>query len=148
MRVSVVGSGYVGTTVAACFAELGHRVVNVDIDESVVAAINDGEAPIHEPGLDALVEEHAPGGTGRLRATTGYDAVLDTEVTFLCLPTPSNADGSIDLSFVETGARSFSGMGTPDLLGTQGVVSVFTEGPPEKPGDFGGKGEVEVVSVD
>ena len=106
MNVSVVGSGYVGTTIAACFAELGHDVVNIDVDEDVVAAINAGEAPIHEEGLPELVAEHAgPDGSGRLQATTDYDAVLDTEMTFLCLPTPQREDGSIDLSVMEAGAR-------------------------------------------
>ena len=81
MRVSIIGSGYVGTTVAACFAELGHEVVNVDIDADVVDAINDGTTPIHEDGLPERIAEHAgPDGTGRLEATT--------DVTFLCLPTP------------------------------------------------------------
>ncbi|MFW6003454.1 MAG: UDP-glucose 6-dehydrogenase AglM [Halanaeroarchaeum sp.] len=105
MDVSIVGSGYVGTTVAACFADLGHDVVNVDVDESIVAAINDGEAPIHEPGLDALVAEHAGDG---LRATSEYGAVRETDVTFLALPTPSREDGSIDRSIVEAGAESLA----------------------------------------
>ncbi|WP_096393419.1 UDP-glucose 6-dehydrogenase AglM [Halorubrum trapanicum] len=105
MNISIIGSGYVGTTVAACFADLGHDVVNIDIDESVVETINAGEAPIHEEGLADLIAEHAgPEGTGRLRATTDYAAVLDTDVTFLCLPTPQNDDGSIDLSIMEAGA--------------------------------------------
>ena len=103
MRISIVGSGYVGTTIAACFAEVGHDVVNVDIDEEIVASLNDGEAPIHEPGLDDLVSEHAGDG---LRATTDYAAVRDTDVTFLALPTPSEEDGHIDLSIMEAGARS------------------------------------------
>jgi len=103
MKVSIVGSGYVGTTVAACFADYGHEVTNVDIDEAVVDAINAGEAPIHEPGLDELVAEH---GGGRLRATTDYGAVRDTDATFLALPTPSREDGSIDLEVIEQGARS------------------------------------------
>ncbi|ELZ30296.1 nucleotide sugar dehydrogenase [Halosimplex carlsbadense 2-9-1] len=103
MHVSIVGSGYVGTTVAACLAELGHDVTNVDIDEDIVAAINDGESPIHEPGLADLVAEHA-GDT--LRATTDYDAVRETDVTFLALPTPSEDDGAIDLAYMEAGAAS------------------------------------------
>ncbi|ELZ52535.1 nucleotide sugar dehydrogenase [Halorubrum hochstenium ATCC 700873] len=105
MRLSIIGSGYVGTTVAACFADLGHDVVNVDIDEEIVETINAGDAPIHEAGLDDLIASHAgPDGTGRLRATTDYAAVRDTDVTFLCLPTPQNDDGSIDLSVMEAGA--------------------------------------------
>jgi UDPglucose 6-dehydrogenase len=103
MRISIVGSGYVGTTIAACFAEVGHDVVNVDIDEEIVASLNDGAAPIHEPGLDDLVAAHAGDG---LRATTDYAAVRDTDVTFLALPTPSEEDGHIDLSIMEAGARS------------------------------------------
>jgi UDPglucose 6-dehydrogenase len=105
MRLSVIGSGYVGTTIAACFADLGHEVVNVDLDETVVEAINSGQAPIHEDDLPELVQAHAGDrGTGRLSATTNYDAVLETDVTFLCLPTPQNADGSIDLSVMKAGA--------------------------------------------
>ena len=103
MNVSIVGSGYVGTTVAACLADLGHDVTTIDVDESVVDAINDGDAPIHEPGLDPLVSAWAG---KRLRATTDYDAVRDTDLTMLALPTPSNDDGSIDLDAMEAGARS------------------------------------------
>ena len=105
MYLSVIGSGYVGTTIAACFADLGHDVVNVDIDEDIVDAINAGKPPIHEEGLPELVTEYTgEEGTGRLRATTDYEAVLDTDATFLCLPTPQNDDGSIDLSVMKAGA--------------------------------------------
>ncbi|MFC7076953.1 UDP-glucose 6-dehydrogenase AglM [Haloarcula halophila] len=103
MHVSIVGSGYVGTTVAACLADFGHEVTNVDIDEGIVAAINDGESPIHEPGLDELVAEH---GGDRLQATTDYGVVPETDLTMLALPTPSNEDGSIDLAYMEAGAES------------------------------------------
>jgi len=103
VRVSIVGSGYVGTTIAACFADLGHEVVNVDVDEDLVGTINDGEAPVHEPGLEERIAEHAG---GRLRATTDYDEVRETDVTFLALPTPSREDGSIDTSIMETGSES------------------------------------------
>jgi UDPglucose 6-dehydrogenase len=103
MHVSVVGSGYIGTTIAAWFAELGHEVTNIDIDEAVVEAINGGEAPIHEPGLDDLIAEY---GGDRLRATTDYTEVRESEVTFLALPTPSQDDGSIDLSMMKAGAES------------------------------------------
>ncbi|MDS0278485.1 UDP-glucose/GDP-mannose dehydrogenase family protein [Halomicroarcula sp. S1AR25-4] len=103
MNVSIVGSGYVGTTVAACLADLGHEVTTIDIDEAIVDAVNAGESPIHEPGLDELVAEH---GGDRLRATTDYGVVRETDLTMLALPTPSNEDGSIDLQYMETGATS------------------------------------------
>lgn len=98
MRVSIIGSGYVGTTIAACFAEVGHEVVNIDVDSEIVSAINSGEAPIHEPGLAELIDRH---GGDRLTATTEYDAVRDTAITFLALPTPAREDGSIDTSIIE-----------------------------------------------
>ena len=103
MDVSIVGSGYVGTTVAACLADAGHAVVNVDIDEAVVAAINAGETPIHEPGLDDLVATH---GGDRLRATTDYADIRETALTLLALPTPNDADGHIDLSAMRAGTRA------------------------------------------
>jgi len=103
MRVSIVGSGYVGTTIAACFAEMGHEVLNVDVDRDIVDAINAGNAPIHEPGLAELVDEH---GGDALTTTTEYDAVLDTDITFLALPRPSTDDGSIDTSIIEAAAET------------------------------------------
>ena len=103
MNVSIVGSGYVGTTIAACLADIGHDVVNVEIDDEIVATINAGEAPIHESGLEQRIADHA--GTN-LRATTDYDAVRDTDVTFLCLPTPQSESGSLDLAIMRAGAES------------------------------------------
>ena len=103
MNVSIVGSGYVGTTVGACLADLGNDIWNVDIDEAVVAALNDGESPIHEPGLEELVAEHAG---SRFRATTSYDVLPGTDLTMLAIQTPSEPDGGIDLSAVEAGIRS------------------------------------------
>jgi choline dehydrogenase-like flavoprotein len=84
MDVTVVGSGYVGTTVAACLADLGHDVVAVDVDQGVVDRLDAGETHIHEPGLDPLVAAHAG---GRLTATTDHAAVVDTDLTFLAVET-------------------------------------------------------------
>jgi UDPglucose 6-dehydrogenase len=120
MRVSIIGSGYVGTTVAACFADLGHEVTNVDIDEDVVRAINAGESPVSEPGLDDLVASH---GGRRMRATTDYGAVLDTDVSFLAILTPSNDDGSIDLSYMEAAAETLG----ETLAGTDGEHTVVVK---------------------
>ncbi|WP_408957700.1 UDP-glucose 6-dehydrogenase AglM [Natrinema sp. 74] len=103
MNVSIVGSGYVGTTIAACLADLDHNVLNIEIDEDIVDSINAGEAPIHESGLEQRIADHA--GT-TLRATTDYDEVRDTDVTFLCLPTPQTEDGSLDLAIMRAGAES------------------------------------------
>ncbi|MDB2252217.1 UDP-glucose 6-dehydrogenase AglM [Halorubrum ezzemoulense] len=134
MDVSIIGSGYVGTTVAACFADLGHEVVNVDVDQAIVDAINAGEAPIHEDGLAELVADHAdPDGTGRLEATTDYAAVRDTDVTFLCLPTPQNDDGSIDLSIMEAAAEQLgTALATKDAWHTVIVKSTVVPGSTEE----------------
>ena len=102
MHISVVGSGYVGTTIAACLADLGHDVVAVDIDQDVVDAINAGESPIHEPGLDERIARTAGES---LRATTDYAVVPETDLTFLAIQTPSNADGSIDTSALEAASE-------------------------------------------
>ena len=93
MHASVVGSGYVGTTVAACLADLGHDVTAVDVDEEIVERLNAGESPIHEPGLDPLVSAY---GGSTLEATTDHAAVAETDLTFLAIETPANDDGSID----------------------------------------------------
>ncbi len=110
MHVSIIGSGYVGTTIAACLADLGHEVVNVEIDEAIVETINAGEAPIHESGLAERIAEHAgsdgPNASGNLRATTDYADVRETDVTFLCLPTPQDEDGSLDLAPMRAGSES------------------------------------------
>ncbi|MFU8867886.1 UDP-glucose 6-dehydrogenase AglM [Natronococcus sp.] len=103
MHISVIGSGYVGTTVAACFADLGHEVTAIDIDEDIVNTLNEGKAPIDEPGLEDLLEQHVG---NRLEATTSYDAVPESDVTFLAIGTPSNEDGSIDLTALEAAAEA------------------------------------------
>ena len=116
MCISVVWSGYVGTTITACFADFAHDVVNVEIDEDIVETIKTGDSPIHEAGLSELIAEHAgDGSTNRLRATTDYDAVLDANVTFLCLPTPQDEDGNIDLSDMKAGAEQLGGDARYDI---------------------------------
>ncbi len=99
MKFSVFGIGYVGTVLAACLAEDGHEIVAVDISAEKVRAINAGETPISEPGVPALIDRAV--ATKRLRATTeAGDAVEATEVSFVCVGTPSRHNGDLDLSYV------------------------------------------------
>jgi GDP-mannose 6-dehydrogenase len=101
MRVSIFGIGYVGAVTAACLAEAGHTVIAVDIDPRKASLINGGKAPIVEKGLDSLIERNVR--EGRLSATTdGADAVARTDISLLCVGTPSLADGTLDLSYVIT----------------------------------------------
>jgi GDP-mannose 6-dehydrogenase len=100
MRVSVFGLGYVGCVSAASFAGDGHEVVGVDVKADKVAAINAGRSPIVEPGLDELLARCS--AEGRLRATTDTaEAIRDTEVSLLCVGTPSRKNGSLDLTYLE-----------------------------------------------
>lgn len=99
MNIAVFGLGYVGSVSAACLASDGHRVVGVDPNESKVSLINGGHAPIVEPGLEALVE--AAVGDGQLSATVdAAEAVRACEISMICVGTPSQPNGALDLRFV------------------------------------------------
>ena len=104
MKISVIGSGYVGAVTAVCFADVGHEIICVDIDEKKVQQLNAGIPPIYEEGLEELLKEYAE---KRLIATTDYEyAILNTDISFVCVGTPSEEDGSINLSIVRSAAES------------------------------------------
>ncbi|HII07516.1 MAG TPA: UDP-glucose/GDP-mannose dehydrogenase family protein [Methanotrichaceae archaeon] len=125
MRISVVGGGYVGLVSSACFAELGHSVDIIEIDERKVEAINSGKPPIYEKGLEELLSKHVG---SNLRAITGYDNVRNTDLSFICVGTPSGPDGSADLSMVETASRSI-GESLKERVGYHVVVVKSTVPP-------------------
>jgi UDPglucose 6-dehydrogenase len=103
-RISVIGAGHVGLVTAACFAELGHSVVCMDVDAERIEALRHGVLPFYEPGLKPLVDAHY--GT-RLRFTTDYaEAVAGAEFVFLAVATPTTQLGSPDLRYVRSAARS------------------------------------------
>ena len=100
MKVSVFGLGYVGSVSAASFAADGHTVIGVDVNPDKVASLNEGRSPIVEKGLDELIRDNA--ANGRLRATTHTaEAVRDTELSLICVGTPSRKNGSLDLTYLE-----------------------------------------------
>jgi UDPglucose 6-dehydrogenase len=102
--VAVVGNGYVGTVVAACFASLGRTVVGVESDESKLTMLQQGRAPFYEARLDDLLEEQL--ATGRLTFTKDLrSALADSQIIFLCVGTPSVADGRADMQALEVAAR-------------------------------------------
>jgi UDPglucose 6-dehydrogenase len=99
MKIAVVGTGYVGLVTGTCFAETGNHVICVDIDAEKVAKMKAGKVPIYEPGLETLFERNIK--QGRLVFTTELEeAVHQSDIIFLALPTPPGADGSADLSFI------------------------------------------------
>ena len=98
--VSVFGLGYVGCVSAACFAKQGHTVVGVDVSRAKVDMLNAGKSTILEVGIGELVAEMV--SAGRLRATTDVaDAVRSSEISLICVGTPSRTNGSIDLQYIE-----------------------------------------------
>ncbi|MGE4411202.1 MAG: UDP-glucose/GDP-mannose dehydrogenase family protein [Sphingobium sp.] len=105
MRVTMIGSGYVGLVSGACFADFGHDVICVDKDERKIEALLAGRMPIYEPGLDHLVATNV--AAGRLRFTTDLpDAVKDADAVFIAVGTPSRrGDGHADLSYVYAAAQ-------------------------------------------
>lgn len=103
MKISVFGMGYVGVVCSACFAKRGHHVIGVDVSREKVAHINQGRAPIVEPGLPALLMSVAG---KHLRATTDVaDAINNSDISFICVGTPSRSNGDLDLSHVQTVSR-------------------------------------------
>ena len=104
MKVSLFGLGYVGCVTAACLAKCGHDVLGVDVNADKVEMINAGKSPIIEEGLAEIILESQLGG--RFRATTDpVEAVLNSEVSLVCVGTPSNGNGSLDLKAVKAVAR-------------------------------------------
>jgi len=106
-KIAVIGTGYVGLTTGACFAHLGHEVICADIVPEKVERLRKGDVPIHEAGLTELVQEGID--AGRLSFVLGAEhAVGEAEFIYLCVPTPQSADGSADLSYLQSAAAEIS----------------------------------------
>jgi UDPglucose 6-dehydrogenase len=128
MNLTIVGTGYVGLVTGTCFAEKGHRVICVDNDATKVKTLQAGGIPIYEPGLEEMVKTNV--AAGRLSFTTSIaEGVEKSEVIFIAVPTPPQADGSVDLSFIEKVAREIAGA----MTGYKIVVDKSTV--PVKTGD-------------
>ena len=105
MKVTVIGTGYVGLVTGACLSEMGNHVVCLDVDARKIQILNDGGIPIHEPGLDAIVQRNR--AAGRLQFTTDVEAaVAHGTLQFIGVGTPPDEDGSADMQYVLAAARS------------------------------------------
>ncbi len=103
MNIAIIGTGYVGLVSGACFAKLGHRVMCVDVDKKKVEMINKSITPIYEEGLDDILTSCKK----NIQATTDYtEAIQESDITFICVGTPSEQDGSINLSFVKEATKA------------------------------------------
>lgn len=99
MKITVVGTGYVGLVTGTCFSETGNKVTCVDIDKNKVDKLSGGQITIYEPGLEKIFLRNIK--EGRLTFTTELEAAIEgAEIIFLALPTPPGADGSADLKYV------------------------------------------------
>ena len=143
-QICVVGVGYVGLVTGACFADLGNRVVALDVNEERIENLKKGIMPIYEPGLEELVERNVK--AGRLTFTTSYKkAVEGTEFAFIAVGTPSGVDGEADLQYVASAATSIAeNMNGPLIIinkstvpvGTGDWVADIVKGAQPKPVDF------------
>ena len=107
MNLTIIGSGYVGLTTGACFANVGHHVMCVDNNPEKIAKLLKGEIPIYEPGLEEVVKTTV--AAGRLQFTTSTEQGVDFgDVIFIAVPTPPQSDGSVDLRFIEKVAREIA----------------------------------------
>ncbi|MGH8828804.1 MAG: UDP-glucose dehydrogenase family protein [Jiangellaceae bacterium] len=107
LRISVVGTGYLGAVHAVGMAALGYDVVGVDVDEAKIDALSAGRAPFFETGLDDLLVTHV--GSGALRFTTDFAAVADADVHFICVGTPQRMDGiAADMTYVDAAVEGLA----------------------------------------
>lgn len=114
-KITVAGVGYVGLVAGVCFAEVGHQVTCVDVDESKMKMLEDGNSPIYEADLEELIRKNS--ATGRLRFTTDYQqAYHDPDAIFIGVGTPERPDGSADLAHIATVARQIAETVVKDCL--------------------------------
>ena len=125
-NITVIGVGYVGLVTGTCFADLGNRIVCLDIQEERIANLNKGILPIYEPGLEEMVARNVK--AGRLSFTTSYaEGIKDAEFVFIAVGTPSDVDGEADLQYVRAAAESVADvMDHPLIIVNKSTVPVGT----------------------
>ncbi len=108
MKLTIIGTGYVGLVTGTCFAEVGHQVICVDNDANKVKMLQAGGIPIYEPGLEEMVKKNVAAGRLSFTSSTA-EGVSKSDVIFIAVPTPPQPDGSVDMSFIERVARDIAG---------------------------------------
>ncbi len=125
-HIAVVGTGYVGLVTGTCFADLGNKVICIDIDERKIEILRSGGVPIYEPGLQEVIQRNV--AAGRLSFTTSYaEGLRDAEFVFIAVGTPSGVDGEADLQYVRMAAESIAQtMDHPLIIINKSTVPVGT----------------------
>lgn len=139
MKVSVIGTGYVGLVTGVCFAEMGNKVTCIDIDENKVQMMKDGQCPIYEPGLESMMQRNIE--DARVQFSTSYDSIKEAKAVFMAVGTPSGDDGNADLKYMFSALDSLIPFITDDLVivlkstvpvGTCTKVSEYLKGKTDK----------------
>lgn len=126
MKLTIIGTGYVGLVTGTCFAEVGHHVVCVDNDAAKVQRLQAGGIPIYEPGLEELVQKNVAAGRLSFTQSTA-EGVARSDIIFIAVPTPPQPDGSVDMSFIEKVAREIaSAMNAYKIVVDKSTVPVKT----------------------
>lgn len=126
MKLTIIGTGYVGLVTGTCFAEAGHQVICVDKDAEKIKLLKAGGMPIYEPGLKELVASNVSAGRLSFSSST-QEGVENSDVIFIAVPTPAHNDGSVDLSFIETVSREIaSAMTSYKIVVDKSTVPVKT----------------------
>ena len=125
-KLCVIGTGYVGLVTGTCFADMGHRVTCLDINEERIDMLKNGIMPIYEPGLKQIVDQNVE--AGRLDFTTSYpEALKDSEFAFIAVGTPSSEDGEADMQYVKAAASSIArNLDHPIIIVNKSTVPVGT----------------------
>ena len=146
MNIAIIGTGYVGSVSGACFSKIGHKVINLDIDEDKINLYKSGKVPIYEPGLGKLILDEQK--NKRLSFSTSYeDTIPESEVIFIAVGTPSRKDGKADLTYVEAAAKEIAqNMNGYKVIVNKSTVPVGTGQKIEKIISKYYKGKFDVVS--
>lgn len=121
MKISIIGTGYVGLVNGACLAELGNDVTCIDIDKNKIENLNKGIIPIYEPGLEEIIQRNIK--SNRLHFSTDYSSIKSSNVTYITVGTPPKEDGSADLKYVLNAAECFAN----EIINAEKENNVFSK---------------------
>ena len=119
MKISIIGTGYVGLVNGACLADMGNDVTCIDINKEKIDNLNNGIIPIYEPGLEEIIQRNIK--SGRIHFSTDYSSIKSSNVTYITVGTPPKEDGSADLKYVLSAAERFAN----EILNVEKENNVF-----------------------